>query len=507
MGTTTAETMGCGASADAEHVQTLENMDPALRLGAQSKSNISKVFAQSDVDGNRLLSYTEFLKTVDLIDGRMAQRFFELADSNNSGDLDFEEFATTLASANNLNDQQRLEWTYKMFDRDQSGTLEVSEVFKALNDPNVNMTYPKQRLKRMFTKMCANPDYVTMEEFCTIARVQPLLEMPFRMIHAKIIAFVLEFDPDTVNSQAATNHREWQINCAEGGNLLPSGRKATTFVMARGDSSVKAKRLADKDERAVELKQAQEARRLSIGQRVDEDEAARIAAISVAETRYTTFRLVCHGETDWQVDKKVEGKTDNPLNDNGRSQAKSIAAILANYPADVIATCELARCTDTAREIHAKRSNQDNLEFVKLPGLIGVDRGHFTGMHKECPEYLKLKQALEEKKLSFADKKVSQALCYPGGETNENVIHRAFGALVSVADLGTDVIAVCSRGVMKDIAWETSGLSYTGFMDDLKEQTGSTKLKSCCVLTVEYEAVAKTWKLITYPENLLTTHS
>ena len=79
------------------------------------------------------------------------QRFFELADKDGSGSLDFNEFATTLvswcrcegcmidsadatgimthwplqATANNLSDQQRLEWTYKLFDRDKNGQLEV----------------------------------------------------------------------------------------------------------------------------------------------------------------------------------------------------------------------------------------------------------------------------------------------------------------------------------------------------------------------------------------------
>ena len=35
--------------------------------------------------------------------------------------------------------------------------------------------------------------------------------------------------------------------------------------------------------------------------------------------------FVRHGETDWNVKKKIQGKTDVPLNENGKQQAKELA--------------------------------------------------------------------------------------------------------------------------------------------------------------------------------------
>ena len=60
--------------------------------------------------------------------------------------------------------------------------------------------------------------------------------------------------------------------------------------------------------------------------------------------------LIRHGETDWNIEKRIQGRTDIPLNENGRAQADALAEILSQRPAPVSAlyTSPLTRASQTA---------------------------------------------------------------------------------------------------------------------------------------------------------------
>ncbi len=42
----------------------------------------------------------------------------------------------------------------------------------------------------------------------------------------------------------------------------------------------------------------------------------------------TTLFLIRHGETDWNLEEKLQGHTDIPLNTKGKEQAQKAAAFL-----------------------------------------------------------------------------------------------------------------------------------------------------------------------------------
>jgi uncharacterized phosphatase len=62
----------------------------------------------------------------------------------------------------------------------------------------------------------------------------------------------------------------------------------------------------------------------------------------------TLLYLVRHGETDWNLQRRIQGSTDIPLNQTGRLQARSTGRLLARRSWDAIISSPLSRAAETA---------------------------------------------------------------------------------------------------------------------------------------------------------------
>ncbi len=90
----------------------------------------------------------------------------------------------------------------------------------------------------------------------------------------------------------------------------------------------------------------------------------------------TTILLVRHGETDWDVERRVQGHSDRPLNATGVAQAAALVEELAGENIEAVYSSDLARALDTATGVAVARG----LQVTVLTELRERDFGSWEGL-------------------------------------------------------------------------------------------------------------------------------
>lgn len=144
--------------------------------------------------------------------------------------------------------------------------------------------------------------------------------------------------------------------------------------------------------------------------------------------------LVRHGETDWNLEGRVQGHTDQPLNARGLEQARALAASLMAEPLTAVYASDLAR----ARETGAIVARAHGLELTVDPDLREKDFGSWEGLTDvEIAE-----RYPDAVRGSWGD-----------GETSEAVAARAVAALARICAthaIGT-VLVVSHGGALREM--------------------------------------------------------
>ena len=154
--------------------------------------------------------------------------------------------------------------------------------------------------------------------------------------------------------------------------------------------------------------------------------------------------LVRHGQTDWNLQGKMQGGGfDIALNANGRQQAQQVAdALAAATPIHVMASSHLQRARVTAETIwKAQQEKQeqhlldDTIPYQSTPistytGFGEMRFGTFEGLSLRGPD------CTPETTRSFQEinnrMKQDKTVAWPEGESTEDVEHRARAALDQV---------------------------------------------------------------------------
>jgi 2,3-bisphosphoglycerate-dependent phosphoglycerate mutase len=160
----------------------------------------------------------------------------------------------------------------------------------------------------------------------------------------------------------------------------------------------------------------------------------------MSHAQATRLIAVRHGETAWNVEARLQGQLDIPLNERGLEQARRTAHWLAEERPDVVVSSDLARAQATAQAIAS--FNRVPLELE--PGLRERSFGGFQGMtHAEVAErWPELSARWKSRDPEFA----------PGGdgESLTAFYERCIAATLRIAErhAGRTVVLVAHGGVM-----------------------------------------------------------
>lgn len=188
----------------------------------------------------------------------------------------------------------------------------------------------------------------------------------------------------------------------------------------------------------------------------------------------TVIGLLRHGQTDWNIDFRLQGVTDIPLNETGIGQARLAAEVIVSTDWDLILTSPLSRARDTAQIVATAHGFAD---FRIEPLLLERSFGEAEGLgHDEWRA------------------KYSDTNAVPGGESLAELEIRAWRLLDSLAEnhSGQRVLAVSHGALIRKLL----GLVSQGEFPREGERLGNASMSI-------FEHDGNAWRVANYEPRTL----
>lgn len=187
--------------------------------------------------------------------------------------------------------------------------------------------------------------------------------------------------------------------------------------------------------------------------------------------------LIRHGQTDWNLQKRIQGRQDIPLNAAGQAQALLLAGAMKKHPVTVIYSSPQLRAMDTARAITAVW----NVPVRPLPQLAEISYGDWEG--RTSQEIMDTDRELYE-----AWWKHPAGVAPPGGETLAQVDKRC--------EKAWDIIRRSTKG---DTAVVAHGGTLAHFIVHLLKGLPDAKelvVSNVSITTIEYDSSSGVCRLL-----------
>ncbi len=160
----------------------------------------------------------------------------------------------------------------------------------------------------------------------------------------------------------------------------------------------------------------------------------------------TRIIAIRHGETTWNVDTRIQGHLNIPLNDTGRRQAHRMALALRDDPITAIYASDLARAWETAQYL----GRALRVEVTREEGLRERGFGEFEGK-----TYAEIEALLPEQSMRWRQR--DPHFAPPGGESLLALRHRVVAAAEQLAARHPgELIALVGHGGVMDVLYRAA---------------------------------------------------
>ncbi|EQA55759.1 histidine phosphatase family protein [Leptospira kmetyi] len=147
-----------------------------------------------------------------------------------------------------------------------------------------------------------------------------------------------------------------------------------------------------------------------------------------------------HGETEWNLQGKLQGHFQNSITENGIHQAKALIPILKNAKVEVLLSSDLQRAKETSRVV----AEALNLPILFDPGFREIDLGE--GQGKLISEVDSRFGESFWKRWNDHDP-MYDSLRFPGGESKLETDVRIHSALTKRIEIFSErTVALCTHG-------------------------------------------------------------
>lgn len=203
--------------------------------------------------------------------------------------------------------------------------------------------------------------------------------------------------------------------------------------------------------------------------------------------------LVRHGETEWNRLHRFQGRSDIPLNQKGNSQAYALALALKNEAITAIYSSPLERAMEMASHI---RQYHPATPLINESGFLEMDLGDFEGMEGKQwkVEHQDFRKAWEDK---------PGTLAMPGGESLQDVQHRAVDALKGISGIYApgSTLVICSHNfVIVSLLCFAAGISLDRFRE-MRQETAALNVMYMNGADFQVETVNDCQHLLSYKQN------